>query len=796
MSLQSKKPSSAPDPESSEETGSATPSKAAGDSPSVHPPAKADDHRITSDMSSETELDQAPFPRKVLHFLAITGMLAGVLAAFFFLSAPSPLRLFSVAAAFFAGGLAVWRLMEDDMQRSAAATDAKDDKIRRLMDRCEELEDRMWELRESDERQASILGTLGDVIIRRDTNGEIVYANAAARETFGDASAPRIGEPFSLAGLSVLPETTGSEPKQTGSTMGFGDLQLKTVRGERWFSRLDSPVRDAITQQPLVQTVLRDVTDRRMIEEELLAARHSAESSNEAKSRFLATVSHEIRTPLNGILGMATLLRDTRLTKEQIAYIEALETSGETLLFLIDEVLDFSKVEAGKLDIQKAPTRLSSLADSVVELLAPKAHAKGLEIGSRLDPALPDVVTVDATRVRQILFNLAGNGVKFTDEGGISIEIDGTADAEGGSLLKIRVRDTGIGFDEKEADRLFEEFEQVDHGPARKFGGTGLGLAIAQRLTKLMGGDIRASAVPNGGAQFEVTLPIPEALRDPADDAKTRYKGRHVLLIGTKGVECRLIADRLRQQGANADICAPGADGLDDLLAATDLVLVSNACVEDSGAWIATARLAGCDAPAVVMISPSERERLQRLRQAGYGAYVIRPVRSETLEHVVSGLLENNDADRLWDAEVTYQEGGSPGTTIRQTVRPLKLLVAEDNDINRLLCEALLRKLGHEAVMVADGESAVAAAAQEEFDLILTDLHMPGLDGLEAMRQIRIQEEALGKTPVPFVIVSADVMEDAREKARDIGALGYITKPLTEDAIQTALLKIAEAKPA
>ena len=772
------------------------PPEAAGDTHVRSPLPRSHDDLAASKTRPEQEPHNDPFPRKVLQFLAVTGMLAGIAAAFFFLNAPTPMRLFSVAAAFFAGALAVWQLMEDDLQRSSAEHNAKDEKIRRLMDRCEELEDRMWELRESDERQASILSTVGDVIIRRDTNGEIVYANAAARETFGAISAPRIGEAFSLAELSVLPTTNGSEQTQTDSTMGFGDLQLKTVHGGRWFSRLDSPVRDAITQQPLVQTVLRDVTDRRMIEEELLAARHSAESSNEAKSRFLATVSHEIRTPLNGILGMATLLRDTRLTKEQIAYIEALETSGETLLFLIDEVLDFSKVEAGKLDIQKAPTRLSSLADSVVELLAPKAHAKGLEIGSRLDPALPDVVTVDATRVRQILFNLAGNGVKFTDEGGISIEIDGTVDAEGGSLLKIRVRDTGIGFDEKEADRLFEEFEQVDHGPARKFGGTGLGLAIAQRLSKLMGGDIRASAVPNGGAQFEVTLPIPEALRDPADVAMTRYAGRHVLLIGTKGVECELIADRLRQQGANAAICASGAEGLDDLLAETDLVLVSNACVEDSGAWIATARLAGCEAPAVVMISPSERERLQRLRLAGYGAYVIRPVRSDTLDHVVSGLLENDDADRLWDAEVTYQDSVAGDTTTRQIVRPLKLLVAEDNDINRLLCEALLRKLGHEAVMVADGESAVAAAAREDFDMILTDLHMPGLDGLEAMRQIRAQEETLGKTPVPFVIVSADVMEDAREKAREVGALGYITKPLTEDAIQTPLLKVAEAKAA
>jgi len=733
---------------------------------------------------------------KLINVLAIVGMIGGTIAAFLLLSAPSPLRLMAVTAAFFAGGLAVWRLMDDDLLRKSRDREADQEKIKRLLDRCEELEDRLWERRESDERQASILSTLGDVIIRRDTLGKVVYANAAAREIFGEKDSPKIGEAFSLSGLAVFDDFSFNEEQQPSAAMGFGDLHLTTVEGERWFSRFDSPVRDAISQEPLVQTVLRDVTDRRIIEEELLAARHSAESSNEAKSRFLATVSHEIRTPLNGILGMAALLRDTRLTKEQIAYIEALETSGETLLFLIDEVLDFSKVEAGKLDIQTAPTRLSSLADSVVELLAPKAHAKSLEIGTRIDPRLPETVTLDATRVRQILFNLAGNGVKFTDTGGVSIEIDGVENGSDGSLLVIQVRDTGIGFNDAEAERLFEEFEQVDHGPARKFGGTGLGLAIAQRLTQLMGGQIRAAAVAGGGALFEVVLPIPEMLAEGPLETLLPYCGKHILLIGSKGVEYQLLEDRLTQEGADVEIRAPGAGDLEELLARTDLVLVSNASVDDSGAWIATARLAGCTAPAVVMISPSERERLNRLREAGYGAYLIRPVRTDTLSHVVVGLLDDPEADRLWDTDAQYHSKNKSDASDRLPQRPLKLLVAEDNDINRLLCEALLRKLGHEAVMVADGEAAVVAAAKEDFDLILTDLHMPGLDGLEAVRQIRCQEQENGKAPVPFVIVSADVMEDAREKALEVGALGYITKPLTEDAIQTTLSKVAATRSA
>lgn len=796
MSLQSKKSP----PQKDAEHSAARPS----DTEAPHtsqPPPDTSEFSIQIDPIGSSEAPDAfseheTVSPKLINVLAMIGMIGGTIAAFLLLSAPSPLRLMAVTAAFFAGGLAVWRLMDDDLLRKSRDREADREKIKRLLDRCEELEDRLWERRESDERQASILSTLGDVIIRRDTLGKVVYANAAAREIFGEKDAPKIGEAFSLSGLAVFDEFSFNEDQPPSAAMGFGDLHLATVEGERWFSRFDSPVRDAISQEPLVQTVLRDVTDRRIIEEELLAARHSAESSNEAKSRFLATVSHEIRTPLNGILGMAALLRDTRLTKEQIAYIEALETSGETLLFLIDEVLDFSKVEAGKLDIQTAPTRLSSLADSVVELLAPKAHAKSLEIGTRIDPRLPETVTLDATRVRQILFNLAGNGVKFTDTGGVSIEIDGVENGSIGSLLVIQVRDTGIGFNDAEAERLFEEFEQVDHGPARKFGGTGLGLAIAQRLTQLMGGQIRAAAVAGGGALFEVVLPIPEKLAGGPLETLLPYSGKHILLIGSKGVEYQLLQDRLTQEGAVVDIRAPGACDLEALLARTDLVLVSNASVDDSGAWIATARLAGCTAPAVVMISPSERERLNRLREAGYGAYLIRPVRTDTFSHVVEGLLDDPEADRLWDTDAQYHSKTQSDASDRLPQRPLKLLVAEDNDINRLLCEALLRKLGHEAVMVADGEAAVEAAAREDFDLILTDLHMPGLDGLEAVRQIRRQEQENGKSPVPFVIVSADVMEDAREKALEVGALGYITKPLTEDAIQTTLSKVAAARSA
>ncbi|MES0884720.1 hybrid sensor histidine kinase/response regulator [Roseibium sp. SCP14] len=734
-------------------------------------------------------------PKKSLQHLAVAGLVIGLVSALFLVSTDGFNRFLGIGLAFFAGGLAVWRLFADEMHRSVQALQIKDDKIRRLMARTEELEDKAWELGESDERHASILATLGDVVIRRDAEGVITYVNSAAEDVFGPDHDLNTGNLMDLPQVRITDPSapTESDFESNSDGMGFQDLHLETVQGRRWFSRIDIPVRDTASDRQLVQTVLRDVTERRLIEEELLAARHSAESSSAAKSRFLATVSHEIRTPLNGVLGMSALLRDTRLTKEQLAYIEALETSGETLLLLIDEVLDFSKVEAGKLDIQAAPVRVGTLAESVVELLAPKAHAKNLEIGTKLDARLPDEVTLDATRVRQILFNLIGNGIKFTDEGGVAVRLSGQANPAGGSFLEIEVRDTGIGFDEAEAERLFQEFEQVDHGPARKFGGTGLGLAIAQRLANLMGGSINARPAADGGAIFHVSLPIPEILLDGTDPILEAFADKKIVFVTESRIECPLLADWLTDHKAVVCVHAPGSAGLEDGLPEADLLVVDSAAIADSGGWLASARLAGCEAPAVVMISPPERDRLNHLRQAGYAAFLIRPVRIETLMQIFMGLLNEEDAEHAWDVSAEPVQGGPKAGRNRLPARPLRLLVAEDNDINRLLGEALLRKLGHVPIMVTDGEKAVEEAASGSFDAILMDLHMPGLDGFQAIEKIREDEKVSGRAPVPVLIVTADVMKDARDKAAEVGAAGYLTKPLSVEAISQALTQIGRA---
>nr|WP_245165635.1 ATP-binding protein [Stappia sp. 28M-7] len=575
---------------------------------------------------------------------------------------------------------------------------------------------------------------------------------------------------------------------------------MQTSGGERWFARRDVPVRDGTSGEPLIQTILRDVTDRRRIEDALLAARNQAETANASKSRFLATVSHEIRTPLNGILGMTGLLADTRLTAEQASYVEAVRASGEILLLLINEVLDLSRIEAGRLDLAPEEIALAPLAESVVELLSPRAQSKGLEIGCYIAPDMPARLVADPTRLRQILFNLAGNGLKFTETGGVEICIEPIAETgedtpEGPSRrFAITVRDTGIGFAPEEAERLFEEFEQVDHGPARRFDGAGLGLAISRRLARLMGGDVIACSAPGEGATFRVELPLRAAPALPAPAPAARpLAGSRIALVSASCIEMPLIARSLAAQGAATTLLAPGKEDDDDALLSADLVLLDPLAVTDAGAWLASARAAGLAAPAGVLLAPSERDRLPRLREAGFGGYLIRPVRATSLTELCATLLGRDTGLSPWDRpeprSLTGADGEGAGCDSACAQRPLRILVADDNDINRMLSEALLRKLGHEPVVAADGAAALAAAADGSCDMLLMDLHMPVVDGIAAIRRFREMETAGGWPRAPVYVVTADVTADAEKAALAAGADAVLSKPLDPDLLRRRIVR-------
>src|ERR1700716_2665862 len=372
-------------------------------------------------------------------------------------------------------------------------------KLRQIALHNEALADRNWELQEAEQRVRSLFEQQGDLIVLRDAGGRISFANDAYCELAGQPRDALIGSQFTLR---VLEQGAISlEPDGTR----IHDQKIVGLPSPRWIAWREGLVRTDAGQPAEMQCVGRDVTDRTETERALAEARDHADAASRAKSRFLAMASHEIRTPLNGIIGMSGLLLDTPLTPEQMTYVRAVKTSGDALLSLIEALLDYSKIEAGKIDLEHRPFALAGLIEDITELLAPRAQARKLEIAAYVDERLPIEVVGDAARLRQVLLNLAGNAIKFTSTGGVALIVEPGIWPNEISFL---VRDTGIGIAPEAQTRIFRKFEQADERIGRSYGGTGLGLSISERIVKRMGGRITLDSKPGVGSTFEVSVPL------------------------------------------------------------------------------------------------------------------------------------------------------------------------------------------------------------------------------------------------------------------------------------------------
>ncbi len=638
--------------------------------------------------------------------------------------------------------------------------------------RLDEAADRNWEIREAEERANSFFEAQDDVIVRRDCNGAITYVNDAFCRLAGRERCSLLATAFALPVLEH-----GDTALLADGTRAY-DQKIASAEGDRWIAWREVTVRVEGANE--TQSVGRDVTDRVTAEHALGEARDQAETANRAKSRFLAVVSHEIRTPLNGILGMTDLLTDTPLSAEQTAYLKAVKASGETLLALIDEILDFSKIEAGRLDLALQPFAIAALVEETVELLGPRAQAKGLEICGYVDERLPVHVVGDAARLRQVLFNLAGNAIKFTEHGGVSIVVEPTGEPD---TIAIAVLDTGIGISAEDQSRIFLEFEQADGGAARKFGGTGLGLTISKRIIESMGGSIAVHSTPSGGSSFDVVIPLPRA--HDADEPPLAVPDLHaedILIVAPAVIEASLIARRLQRWGARTRIVP------DEKVAAAVLpeqpwstALVDHAL--GTAAAAAVAKLTAAVRRRIVLVTPAMRSELAALKEAGFSGYLIKPVRA------VSLVARFADEDSF-DAGAV---GETPGTmTEAAPGNGLSILVVEDNDINALLARALLVRLGHRPTMVADGASAIeswlaARAAGAPYDRVLMDLHMPGMDGLEATRRIRALEAEQGGAATPIIALTANASAEDRDACLAAGMDGFVIKPLDRERLAAAV---------
>jgi len=504
--------------------------------------------------------------------------------------------------------------------------------------------------------------------------------------------------------------------------------------------------------------------------------------------RFVAEVSHEFRTPLNGILGMTELLLDTALTPEQTTYAHAVKTSGETLLSLIEELLDVSRLDAGKLTLANRPFSVAALIEEVVELLAPRAQDKGIEIAAYVDERVHDAVVGDPTRLRQVLLNLAGNAVKFTEQGGVTVIVE-PGDRE--NDVRFAVRDTGIGIAPEDQARIFLEFEQSGDNASRAMAGSGLGLAIARRIVQRMGGSLGLDSAPGRGSTFTVTVMLPPADVEAAPLVPPDLSGWDILIAAPAAIEASLLSRRLRRWGAMTRI-APDADTALALLAEQPW----HAVLIDHGLGVDTLDRVLKATPAevthrIVMITPADRRALPALMQAGFTAYLVKPIRAASLAARLGSEQPRARLDRM--------RSDAPDQSASTHDAPRSILIAEDNEINALLTRSLVEKLGHRATVVADGALAVAAwtAARQggtPFDLVLMDLHMPGLDGLQAAANIRALEAEAGCTATPIVALTANAADADRDACLAAGMQGFLTKPVDRERFNELLAGLPAEK--
>jgi len=512
------------------------------------------------------------------------------------------------------------------------------------------------------------------------------------------------------------------------------------------------------------------------------AARDRAEAASQAKSRFLATVSHEIRTPLNGVLGLAQLLAATRLDAEQASYVEAIAASGRSLAQLIDDILDFSKIEAGKIELEVEPFALAPIVESVVELLAPRAQAKHLEIASYIAPDAPETVAGDAARVRQVLVNLAGNAVNFTTSGGVGLRVE--RDVAG--ALVFRVADTGPGVAPAAREIIFEEFEQGDASSTRRHGGTGLGLAISRHLAALMGGRLEIEEGAGAGAVFAFTLPRgPHALFDDRPrERKKPLAGSRALIVSPTVFEGPFMAEILRGAGALAEISSEETRAAARLGEAPegifDAVVVDCAFGEAATERLADAARRAGAGRIFLMFSPMERRAFGEAALRHFDGWLVKPVRAASLVERLSAAPPPTRNDTGFVAP-------------EPTLSGRRVLVAEDNDVNALIVCRHLEKLGALVTRAKDGARAVELArpaqsgGERRFDVILMDLFMPELDGLEATRSIRAEEARMGAKRRPIIALTASAREEDERAARGAGVDFVLTKPVELGALATAI---------
>lgn len=663
------------------------------------------------------------------------------------------------------------------------------------------------DLESSEERFKALFNSAADAMFIHTVEGLIIDANKESRQRLGYS----LEEYKNLTMEQICPPDHINSLKAEYGKLGEGSKVIFETEhlhksGERLPVEISAQIIE-IDLKPFVFSVVRDISLRKEMEAELREVNNhliaqttratelmlQAEVANASKSQFLANMSHEIRTPMNGIIGMSELLVDTDLDDEQRELTETIRSSAAALLTVINDILDYSKIEAGKMDLEVIRFNLKDTVERAVDLLAIKAEEKHLDLNCLIDMAIPATLKGDPGRIRQILLNLLNNALKFTNEGEIFVNVALDMESESHIVLSFRIEDSGIGIPKARMDRLFKTFSQVDVSTTRKFGGTGLGLAISKQLSEMMGGKIGVESVEGKGSTFWFSARLEKAENGEEEsfDDVGALKSKNILIVESSTTTRNVLAKYLNHAGCQVNCCA-GFTGeyqltLQGFSSAGDIDLVMvGISILNSQAKQMNVRLdqvvKAINKPVLVICGKSMRNEAKKLIDHGIAGFLVKPIKQTDLYQKVlnaAGLLiDSNNAN-----------GGNKSVSFSLTLKErekVRILLTEDNLINQKVATRVLNKLGFNCEIANNGREAVNAIKVKDYDLVLMDCQMPEMDGFEATAAIRSWEEKTGRH-IPVIAMTANAMQGDREKCLDAGMDDYVSKPIDRDKLITAI---------
>ena len=656
-------------------------------------------------------------------------------------------------------------------------------------------------LRDSEALYASLVENLPVHVLRKDLAGRFTFANRSFCQLLGRPLQEILGKTDADFYPAELARKYREDDRRVAATGElFEDVEGNEKDGElRYVQVMKSPVCDASGKIVGTQAVFWDVTARERAEAERERAKQAAEASNRAKSAFLANMSHEIRTPMNAIIGMTELLLDTRLSAEQREYLATVHESGEALLLLINDILDFSKIEAGRLEMERAEFDLYETLGDTMKLLALRAHRKGLELACHIQPQVPAAVIGDGPRLRQVVVNIVDNAIKFTQRGEVVLDVGVESHESEAVVLHFSVSDTGIGIPAEKHQLVFDAFEQADTSTTRRFGGTGLGLTIAAKLVDLHGGRIWLESQLGKGSTFHFTARLGLGRGAPTAAPwghPATIQDLPVLVVDDNATNCRILDEMLRNWGMKPTVVCDARDAVEAMRRAIRagepirLVLTDVNMPDLDGFSLVEMihREPELDGAVVMMLTSGDRPGdIGRCEQLGVAGYVFKPVKQSDLFNAIVAALGTIAADgqgQDWTARRPWR------------MRPLRILLAEDSLVDQKLILGLLGRHRHSVVVAQNGQEAVAALEQQAFDLVLMDVQMPEMDGLQATAAIRAREQNSGGH-IPIIAMTAHAMRGDREACLAAGMDAYVSKPIRAklllDTMESLVGSAAEA---